>query len=377
MVAMWSINGQFLRPIMPKPTQVTINGSLIRWEADFGRIGGKRRRKYYKTKGQAIAALRLFKEEKDEAGRVWAQLAPSKRAKVSTVLLEMSKRNVSLDEVWTFFKEHHAAKTGRTLGDARDEFLEAKKAAGFSALYLDQLRVCLRLFVLDREGMDISQLNHKLVSEYLSTKKGAPSTRQTHLNRLSSFFSYCVRVGYLAENPAQRVERVRVPHIDPQILSVEECQRLVDVAAVDDLGMLTYLGLALFCGIRPEEALRITEGEIDIKRGLVFLKAEKAKVRNRRIVTLTKPALECIKAGNGVPVTNFKRRFNALRKSAEIENWPHDALRKTAASHFYNVYGIEKATEQLGHSASVFLGVYRELVSKEDTESWLAISPRQ
>ena len=52
-------------------------------------------------------------------------------------------------------------------------------------------------------------------------------------------------------------------------------------------------------------------------------------------------------------------------------------MRKTAACHFYNIYGLEKATEQLGHSAGVLLRVYREVVLKNETEKWLGIGLNQ
>lgn len=373
----WSMYGQFLYRTMPGPTQVTLNGSLVRWEADFGRINGKRKRRYFKTKGQAQEALRMFAEETKENGRVWAQLSPKKRASAVAILKDMSAHGVTLADVWAYYKDRHKPNSGRSLGGVRDEFLRSKEDSGVSLRYLEQLKVYLRLFCLDREEIDISDVDHLMIEEWLKSRKEAPATRQTGINRLSALFSFCIRRGYLESNPLKRVERVRVPHIDPEILTIDECQRLVNAAAKSDKGMLTYLGLALFCGIRPDEALRIDTKEIDLERGLIFLKAEKSKVRNRRIVTLTKPAIQCIQEGGAVPKKNFKRRFDKLRKDAKIEKWPHDALRKTAASHFYNVYGIEKATEQLGHSAGVLLRVYRELVSEEETKLWLAISHGQ
>jgi len=70
--------------------------------------------------------------------------------------------------------------------------------------------------------------------------------------------------------------------------------------------------------------------------------------------------------------TNFRRRRTAIRKAAKIKHWPKDVLRHTAASHFYNIYGMDEATKQLGHSAAIMLRHYRQLVSKEETEDWLA-----
>lgn len=360
---------------MPGLRKVETGKDLFRWEVDFGRTKGRRRRKYYKTKSDAEEALRQWKQEKDVASQVWAQMAPERRVGVAMVLLEMQRHGVKLADVWSDYKARHGRKVGKALGDVRDEFLAAKEAAGLSQLYLQQLKVYLRLFCLDREHIDITEIDHAAIESWLDSRKEAPATRQTGINRLSALFSFCVRRGYMTQNPIKRVERVRVPQKDPEILTVEQCRELVAAAKRIDRGMLTYLGFALFCGIRPDETLRLTRRDVNLERGLVFLQAEKAKVRNRRIVAIIDPAKRCIEGGLGVPKTNFKKRFNKLRKEAGIKYWPHDALRKTAASHFYNIYGIDKAVEQLGHSAGVFLNVYRELVSKDETEKWFSITP--
>jgi integrase len=118
----------------------------------------------------------------------------------------------------------------------------------------------------------------------------------------------------------------------------------------------------------------LTSKDIDIDQGIVTLSAAKAKVRNRRIIELTEPAKRCLKDGKTMPKgEQFRTRFEKLRKEARIDHWPHDALRKTCASHFYNLYGIHKAVEQLGHSAEIMLRNYRQLVTKEQSEEWLEI----
>lgn len=358
---------------MPGVTYKKVGVNASPWEVDFGRINGRRRRRYYKTKAEATEALRLFKDEIKEAGQVWSHMAPVNREGVVRVLEAIRKSGTTLDDVWAFYRENKPGPSGELLGDTVEEFIQIKGASGISDKYREQLVVYLGQFTLGREGVDLAEITPDVLEGWFSSRKESRSTRQTGINRLSSFFSFCVRRGHIKENPCQRVERVRVPHVKPEILSVDQCQKLVDAAARTDTGMLTYLGLALFCGIRPDETLRIDRSEIDLDRGLVFLDAEKSKVRNRRIITLIEPAKRCITAGGPVPKVSFKKRFDRLRKEAGIEKWPHDALRKTAASHFYNIYGIEKATEQLGHSAGVLLRVYRELVPKEETERWLAI----
>lgn len=357
-----------------KIRKVKINKTSDRYCVEFGYVKGRRRRKYYRTLTEARAAIRDHKEDRDACGQVWGQLSPETRIKVVMILQEIERANATLAEVWEFWKVNRAMRQGRMLGDVIREFLTAKAASGVSDRYAYELSNFLSQFKLDRESLDIVDVTPALIEDWLAQRNDSPATRQTGINRLSSLFAFCERRGYLKENPARRVERVRMTESDPQILTVDQCAALVE-AARDDSEMLTYLGLALFCGIRPDESKRLTRAEIDLERGRVFLAASKAKVRNRRIIELTAPAKRCIAAGGEVPTLNFRRRFASLRERAKIDKWPHDVLRKTAASHFYNLYGITKATEQLGHSAGVMLRIYRELVTEEQTAAWLAISP--
>ena len=358
---------------MPRIRETITNGKHRRYEVDYGKVAGKRRRSFHRTKAEARGALALFKEDQAEAASAWAQLSARERIDTVKFFREVQAAGVTLQKVWDFYRERNAARKGVILSEAIRECLETKRAAKMSARYIAELSNYLRQFELDRERLDVADISPALLEEWFLGRKESPATRQTGINRLSALFSFCKRRGYVSENPLDRVDRVRVPNVAPEILSVDDCQALVQTAQRIDPGMLTYLGLALFCGIRPDEALRITPKDIKIDRGLVFLDAEKSKVRNRRIIELTAPAKRCLAKGGPVPAVNFKRRFNRLRREAKIQHWPHDALRKTAASHFYNVYGIDKAVEQLGHSAGVFLRVYRELASKEETARWLAI----
>ena len=71
--------------------------------------------------------------------------------------------------------------------------------------------------------------------------------------------------------------------------------------------------------------------------------------------------------------TNFRRRRNAIRREAKIHEWPKDVLRHTAATHFYNLYGMNEATKALGHSSAIMLRHYRQIQSKEETQAWLRL----
>ncbi|MFL2920969.1 MAG: tyrosine-type recombinase/integrase [Limisphaerales bacterium] len=144
-----------------------------------------------------------------------------------------------------------------------------------------------------------------------------------------------------------------------------------------DEDFLPYLALSLFEGIRPEECNRIAIEDIDLKRKQVTVSSRAAKTRNRRIVPMLLPAFTILR---NTPEsrwlswrTNFRRRRNAIRREAKIHEWPKDVLRHTAATHFYNLYGMNEATKALGHSSAIMLRHYRQIQSKEETQAWLRL----
>ena len=135
--------------------------------------------------------------------------------------------------------------------------------------------------------------------------------------------------------------------------------------------------LALFQGIRPEECNRLKVEDIDLKRKQITVSGKAAKTRNRRIVPLLPPALAILETCSQKTwfnfQENFRRRRTAIRQAAGLTEWPKDVLRHTAASHFYNIYGMDEATKALGHSAAIMLRHYRKMQSKEESEEWLKI----
>ncbi|MDB4665510.1 tyrosine-type recombinase/integrase, partial [Verrucomicrobia bacterium] len=183
------------------------------------------------------------------------------------------------------------------------------------------------------------------------------------------------RQALIAQDPTTKLETIRIDQADPQILSIAQCRRLIQSAKEIDPDMLSYFALSLFCGVRPDECARLTKKDVDLKRGQIVISGEVSKTRNRRIITLLPPAERILsKYTFGKFSVNFTRRRTAIKKHAKIKKWPSDVLRHTAASHFYNIYGMDEATKQLGHSAAIMLKHYRQMISKEETEEWLNIS---
>ncbi len=206
------------------------------------------------------------------------------------------------------------------------------------------------------------------------------SSRATAINRLSTLFSFAVRKGWRSDNPCERVERPHVEHGTPSILTVEEAKKALEYTRKRMPRFLPWLTLAMFAGVRPEEADKLTRGDIDVKRGIVTVDALAAKVRSRRIVHLKPAAVAWLRLKGDLPLPHVTRR-RCIRKLRDVLGWPawkKDVLRHTAASYWLaSDPDVGKIAMELGNSPAVLFRHYRELVGEEQAKDFWALIPEK
>ena len=343
-------------------------------ELDLGVVAGKKRRLYFDTKYRAEAEAKKQDEKRKILGDQWDELEARKKWTILEILEEIKEHGLTLTEVWENYQKMHLTHGKTTLQDAVADFLDLKKQAGRRGRYTEEMGRTLARFTKGREKRQVGSIGTGELRSWITSFDGSASTRQTMQTRIKVFFSWAERQGLIAQNPALKLESIRVDQADPQILSVEQCRKLIASAQEIDPDMLPYFALALFSGVRPDECMRLPRKAIDLEREQITISGDVAKTRNRRIITILPPALRILGKSKALNFSkNFRRRRVAIRKHAGIKKWPHNVLRHTAASHFYNIYGMDDATKQLGHSDKIMLRHYRQLVTKEETQAWLEI----
>jgi integrase len=324
-----------------KLRQTTINGKPG-WCLDYGKRDGQRRRKCYLDPKEAQKALRDAQRDAREIGRRWHELPPVQRADTVAILAEIESKGLTLRAVWDAFQHGSTAKlTGtKTLGEAIDELIEAKEKKNLRPVYLARLAGYLRRFAEGREAKSISSVNIEEVEQFINAGSSVGS-RATIMNRIGTLFSFAVRRGWCASNP-------------------------------------TWLALALFAGIRPEEADRLSWNAIDLERGIVTLDAPGSKVRRRRIIHLKRAALAWLKLGGDLPLPQVTRRrcLRQLREFLGWQEWKKDVLRHTAASMWLATDpDPARVSMKLGNSLSVLFRSYRELVKEPDARLFWSLTP--
>ena len=115
------------------------------------------------------------------------------------------------------------------------------------------------------------------LEQWFAQRKWTRSTIDGVIAKIGPFFTWCVREGYCESNPCKAVKRPRSDDSSPSIFTPPETKKLLQTALRHDPGMIPYLAIGLFAGVRPLEIERLTW--LDISKRYVEINAAKAKSR--------------------------------------------------------------------------------------------------
>jgi integrase len=201
---------------------------------------------------------------------------------------------------------------------------------------------------------------HRIVEDEVS-----PATVNKQIRTLRSILARAVKLNYLKENPAAKMELWKVPERELRVLEPEEVEKLLEASPT--LAWRTFIYLAASCGLRSGELCNLKWKNIDLDRGLLSVKNRshwQTKSRKNRLLGLTERAMEMLKqlgpggdednvfvrANGGHWGNNIQREFNDIVKQAGIERCtPHD-LRRTFCTEMSKKVSAAVLKDLAGHS---------------------------
>jgi integrase len=134
------------------------------------------------------------------------------------------------------------------------------------------------------------------------------------------------------------------PRREVETISADHVAKMLDHALAKDLGLLPFLVLAFFCGIRPDgELQKILWSDIHVDDCVVVIRPEVAKTKRHRFPELSENAIAWLKAyqakgakmlGKVVPCgeSELRTRRTANWKGAGLPRWIHSGMRHTFCS---------------------------------------------
>ena len=288
--------------------------------------------------------------------------------------------NASLLEAVRFYASHHADLPRRTVEDLMPDFISAKKAAEFSAVYIRALLGHLGKFKARFGCNPVADITTPQVDQFLRSLKVGNVTRNSLRKSVVTFFSWARKQGYLiADRPTAAEKSMTFAAVDkaPEIFTPEEMTKLLNAANPKTLPLIAIGG---FTGIRNAEMLRLHWEDILWDQGFIEIKARKAKTKARRLVPTQpnlKAWLESYRGSSGAicNVIWLSVRYHHVSEKSGVE-WKVNALRHSYASYrLAQIQDAAKVALEMGNSPQMLFKHYRELVTPASAKAWFDIMP--
>ncbi len=196
------------------------------------------------------------------------------------------------------------------------------------------------------------------------------SSINVDVQQLSHVFNTAVNAGIVDTNPCQKVKRLRVSQTKDRILSGDEISRILDMPESKDRLMILT---ALFTGMRLNEVLNLSWGDVDFNKGIIHVHQSKTgKAIEIPLSDYLRTALEAYRThSDGVGcfesrevtkavVVRYSEYFSRFFKEMGIHGFTFHSLRHTFVSLMQAECNVGAVTVQsmTGHASLGMLQKY-------------------
>lgn len=299
----------------------------------------------------------------------------------------LAGRTTPIEAIRDWLKRHDAKLPEITLLDARDLFIKQMKADGKSWQRIHQLTVVLNRFATDNP-FRVSEVTPDILSRWLAGLGLAEKTRKNHRDVVGFFNRWCIMRGYLAKGTdwLEHVQKYSArSHGEIEIYTPDEIKTLLSKA---DKGMVPFLAIGAFAGLRHAEIARLDWSEIDFdddaaadkRAAFIEVKASKAKTATRRLVPVKSNLLAWLKlyrkeSGPVCPHINTTKQLLKVADDAKI-TWKHNALRHSCISYrVAECADVPRVADECGNTPQVIRSNYLQRVKPKQAEAWFALLP--
>lgn len=280
--------------------------------------------------------------------------------------------------------------------------VEEKKASpNTSSSYLRDVRQYLQW--LEGRGIPAEAASRGELEAYtgaLFSQGKSAATVTRCLASLKSFYRYLLREGVVAENPANRLDHVRVERKLPQILTSQEAALFLaqpDVGEPKGCRDKAMLELLYATGIRVSEIIGLNVTDVNLERGTVrctgrngarviplypaAVKALRRYLEEVRPLVIERPdetALFVNMSGERMSRQGFWKIIKQYQEKAGIQKdvTPHTLRHSFAAHLLENGADLRSIQEMLGHADISSTQIYTRVVGHDLNRVYRRTHPR-
>ncbi len=241
------------------------------------------------------------------------------------------------------------------------------------------------------EADSLQAITPAVITRHLDARSGELAARSVNRIRqvLNALYNHAVRLGEVEANPVHKVPKCQEPTPQIEFLSLEQIEQQL-TALKDHPTLSATAAVFIYAGLRREEALWLTTGDVDLTAGMIRVRAKtisgrswQPKTGKNRVVPIgrtLRTILEQYHPRRGLPFyfttdageqwtpDNFTSTLRRLNRKNGI-SWGPKQYRHTFASQLalkgLSLYQIAKL---MGNSPDVAAKYYASLIPEQMAE---------
>lgn len=206
-------------------------------------------------------------------------------------------------------------------------YLASKKLKNCSDGTIENYGLCISnlMTALNKNVQDVTTNDLRYyITQYRMKRNVSQSYLNTLRRYMNSFFSFCQKEGFIDHNPAERLEKIKVPKTIKKPFTYEEMEILKESAG--NLRDIALMYVLYSTAGRIGEIVALNKNDIDFTSGQVILYGQKGKAE--RIVYITPVALYHLKKYLKSRNDDNEALFVALRA-------PHKRVTKNGVEYMF------------------------------------------
>ena len=362
--------------------------SGTRWCLDYCPTGGKRVRRFFKTRTEADTAAGELERTQRVAGEAWLALTNSERADLITGYEQIRTLGLTLHQILEQWRTGQGAvktngKPSVSFKTAGEEWIAHLRLKGRRPKTIRNYEHFLRRFGNGRTEQPVSSLTKADYLTWLNQFEDKVTWNSLR-DCARAFSSFAREHKLISEDPigGDLLPSQEVPFERPTIFTPEQVESMFRWVMVHDRELLAYVALATFCGIRPDELDRIDWTMIDLEAGIVDIPDRCSKTKRPRQVHMHATALAWVRLArennSRLPWNGSARvmRLKPLRAHLGFTVWPHDIMRHTFGSYYCELTrSLDQTAFEMGNSVDIIRRHYRDIVRPTACTKFWSLTP--
>ncbi|MCD6222010.1 site-specific integrase [bacterium] len=209
----------------------------------------------------------------------------------------------------------------------------------------------------------VNSITQNKIEGYLNAQKVSNASLNREIAVLKHMFKKAVEWGYLKENPARKIKKLKVQEKKIRYLTDREIKRILDVCDEEWRDIFLFF---LYTGLRLSEFVNLSWDDVDFKKGLIAV--QKTKSYKARYIPMSKEIRSILKKWRKrekpckFSADYISHKVREICKKVGIFDVSPHILRHTFASRLVmNGVPLRVVKELLGHSDIKTTMVYSHL----------------